>query len=76
MRDKYGRSEFKAVEIWRELIDTLELPLTVDAFNGGKNRSQFYMPLYYHSLKVLEYHYWAVEHHDKTTRLIKLMLPE
>jgi hypothetical protein len=76
MREDTRENEFKARDIFRELIITLDLGISMDAFNGGKNRSKIYMPLYYFPLKVLQEYYGAIEHLDKTVRLIKLTLPE
>lgn len=47
-------------EIVGRLINALQLPVGVDAFNGGKNRARYYFPLYYYPAKILEYEGWAV----------------
>lgn len=41
-------------QIVRMIINSRSLPVTLDAFNGGKNRADFYFPYYYFPLKVLE----------------------
>lgn len=41
-------------QIVRMIIKSKDLPVTLDAFNGGRNRAEFYFPLYYFPLKILE----------------------
>lgn len=36
------------------IIETYHLPIEIEEFNGGKNRSKYYFPLYYYPLKILE----------------------
>jgi hypothetical protein len=38
----------------RKLIEKLNLGVDLDAFNGGRNRSLYYFPLYYYPMKILE----------------------
>ncbi len=42
------------VYIIRKIIARKDLNVSIDAFNGGKNRAKFYFPLYYYPIKVLE----------------------
>lgn len=37
------------------IIETYHLPIEIEEFNGGKNRSKYYFPLYYFCVKILEY---------------------
>lgn len=37
------------------LIETYHLPLDIEEFNGGRNRSASYFPYYYYPTKILEY---------------------
>ena len=37
-----------------KLIDELKLPVEINAWNGGSNRSKYYFPLHYYPLKILE----------------------
>ncbi len=43
-------------EIVRILIKERKVDCSVDAFNGGTNRSKYYFPLYYYPIKILENH--------------------
>jgi len=40
--------------IVRKLLQKLNLNISIDAFNGGKNRARFYFRFYYYPLKILE----------------------
>ena len=41
-------------EIVKKLIENYGISVSLDAFNGGKNRAEYYFPLYYYPLKILE----------------------
>ena len=47
--------EIKARDLWTQLIIERKLEISVDAFNGGRNRSRYYFPLYYYPTKILEW---------------------
>lgn len=42
-------------EIVADLILTKHLPVSIEEFNGGLNRSKFLFPLYYYPMKILEH---------------------
>jgi len=42
-------------DIVAKIIKSYNLKCSVDAFNGGKNRSMYYFEIYYYPLKVLEH---------------------
>jgi hypothetical protein len=37
------------------LIEFKSLNVGLDAFNGGRNRSAYYFPMYYFPIKILEF---------------------
>ena len=51
---KYFGSSVRYRELISRLIEIKNLQCSIDAFNGGVNRSKFYFPLYYFPLKILE----------------------
>ncbi len=53
MKEKYTLTYGEIVFL---LIDHLNLPVTRDSFNGGRNRTKYYFPLYYNPVKVLQYY--------------------
>lgn len=47
--------KIKSRTVWATLIEMYNLDVEIDSFNGGRNRSKFYFPLFYNPLKVLEH---------------------
>ena len=40
--------------LWHDIILKYNLSIEIEEFNGGKNRSSIYFPLFYYPIKVLE----------------------
>jgi len=57
-------------DIVAKIIKSYNLKCSVDAFNGGKNRSMYYFEIYYYPLKVLEHLGKAKLNKRGTTTLI------
>lgn len=60
-----GITEVPIREVWRHTIYWYNLPLKLDEFNGGRNRSKYYFPLYYYPIKILE-HYNEIDYGART----------
>ena len=53
---KAGKTELKPREdVWAKLIETKHLNISLDAFNGGRNRAKYYFIYYYYPVKILEH---------------------
>ena len=50
-----GGRKTKYRELVLDLITSKHLPISLEEFNGGRNRAKFYFPLYYYPLKILEH---------------------
>ena len=55
INDHPNPNDIKARDLWEKLIQEKSLPISVDAFNGGRNRSRYYFPMYYYPTKILEW---------------------
>jgi hypothetical protein len=49
------REKTPARKLWLDIITAKNLPISLDEFNGGRNRSKYYFPYYYYPVKVLEH---------------------
>jgi hypothetical protein len=53
-RSTNGRKT-KYREIALDIITSKNLPISIEEFNGGRNRSKYYFNFYYYPIKILEY---------------------
>ena len=53
---KNGKRKTNYREVVTQLKELLHLKVSLEAFNGGKNRSKFLYPLYYLPTKIIESH--------------------